>query len=259
MKRNNDLIKLRLYHLFALSTIGYWVITDQISVWAKILIVITGIIFARIGSEAGFHRYFTHRSYQTTKFKERMLLWWGTFLGIGSCISWANVHRLHHADPDTEHDPHVPWLTSLLTGLQADTERNNRVVVRDLLRDNLQILIHKNYFKIVTTYVLGLVILSIAIGSLIPLMVFFSIPNVCLWLLYDINIDHLVGYRTYNTKDRSTNSNLIRLSFLGTGLHNNHHYDASKANLNFRKNWWEWDFDYFIIKYMFMDRSNDKL
>ena len=105
--KNYYITKLRIIYLFSVLAIGYWIYSESPTWWQIILVFYGGLLFARIGSETGFHRYFAHRSFTTTKFKEKLLLWWGTLLGVGSCISWATMHRIHHAHADTEEDPHL--------------------------------------------------------------------------------------------------------------------------------------------------------
>jgi len=55
-----------------------------------------------------------------------------------------------------------------------------------------------------------------------------------------------LGYRTYNTNDRSMNHWLVNIITFGEGWHNNHHNDPSLPYL--RNKWWEWDLNGLIIK-----------
>jgi len=247
--------KLRLLYLFSLITIFAWVYFESVSLLEFILIFYAGLMFGRIGSEAGFHRYFSHKSYKTTKFREKLLLWWGTVGGVGSCLSWATMHRLHHRDADTEDDPHSPYFSGWVKpffGIPSTKNYDHRIT-KDLLRDSHQKFTHKHYFKINIAWIAFLSLVSYGVGTMLPLIIFFSMASFSLWLLYGITntIEHRFGYKTYDIKDESKNQPILRILGLGAGLHNNHHYRPGSSTFNLRGNWWEFDFDGWLIKRFF--------
>jgi fatty-acid desaturase len=60
------------------------------------------------------------------------------------------------------------------------------------------------------------------------------------------SIRHILGYRNYETPDRSRNNWFWGLISMGEGWHNNHHHDPASAS-----NWhraWEVDGTYLIIR-----------
>ena len=76
------------------------------------MIVLYGFIIywitAAIGITWGYHRYFAHRTWKTNSFVEIILLYLGLLCGGRSALTWAGVHRIHHAYSDTDRDPHSP-------------------------------------------------------------------------------------------------------------------------------------------------------
>ncbi|MGZ3460912.1 MAG: acyl-CoA desaturase, partial [Archangium sp.] len=62
------------------------------------------------GIEVGFHRYFAHRTFETTRPLRALLLILGSMAGQGSALLWSAVHRTHHAHTDQPGDPHSPVL-----------------------------------------------------------------------------------------------------------------------------------------------------
>ena len=138
-------IRFILFHILFLGA-AFWVEPTKQTIYAGIF-----LYFIRMfGVTAGYHRYFSHKSYETTKFKERILLWLGTVAGVGSCLSWATMHRLHHRDADTEDDPHSPYFRGWIKpffGIPS-TKNYDHKITRDLLRDSHQRFTHKHYFKI---------------------------------------------------------------------------------------------------------------
>ncbi len=65
------------------------------------MLVLYGYVFyfiaALVGISIGYHRYFTHRSFQTSSRVEIMMLFLGLICGGRSALTWASVHRLPHA------------------------------------------------------------------------------------------------------------------------------------------------------------------
>src|SRR5580658_459212 len=57
---------------------------------------------------AGYHRYFAHRSYKTTRAFQLVLAVLGATTMQNGPIWWASVHRRHHKDSDGPHDIHSP-------------------------------------------------------------------------------------------------------------------------------------------------------
>jgi stearoyl-CoA desaturase (delta-9 desaturase) len=253
--KNYYITKLRIIYLFSILTIIFWGYAESILWWEFLIVFYAGLLFARIGSEVGFHRYFSHKSFETTTLRKNLLLWWGTLLGVGSCISWATMHRIHHATADTEKDPHSPHFSGLIKpflGIPEELAYNHKIT-KDLIKDKLQLFTHKNYFKIQLFYILFLLLISYVVNTLLPLIIFYCMASVSLWILYGITntVEHMSGYRTFNTEDHSGNHHWIRFLWLGAGLHNNHHYNSRSPNFNLKNNWWEFDAEYFIIKNFF--------
>ena len=60
----------------------------------------------------GYHRYFSHRTYKTSRAGQFVLALLAQSTAQKSVIWWASKHRHHHRFSDTEHDVHSPVLTS---------------------------------------------------------------------------------------------------------------------------------------------------
>ena len=61
-----------------------------------------------IGIGAGFHRYFSHKSFETTEAVKALLAIFGSMAAQGPVVYWASIHRIHHARSDQPDDPHSP-------------------------------------------------------------------------------------------------------------------------------------------------------
>ena len=65
-------------------------------------------VIAGLGISVGFHRYFTHRSFQARpRFKVTLAIL-GSMTLQGPVTQWVTDHRKHHALSDQPGDPHSP-------------------------------------------------------------------------------------------------------------------------------------------------------
>lgn len=235
-------------HLICLTAI--FAVSSQ---WYHWLISIISILLLKIGAEAGFHRYFSHRSFKTKKWKERLLLILGSLNMAGSSMAWVAVHRIHHATADTEKDPHSVhhenWFK--VWTIQWKHFIVNPKHILDIMRDPWHTTLHKWYFECCLSILL---ILGFVDFTLLVFLI--SLPAVVQFhtgaLLIDI-VCHKWGYRNYETADKSTNNFYVNLLALGSGMHNNHH--ARPHDWCFSDKKWEIDFPGFVIKYFLKNKD----
>src|SRR5689334_21495441 len=57
---------------------------------------------------AGYHRYFSHRSYRLDRVSQCVLAFVAETSGQKGVLWWAAQHRLHHRFSETERDIHSP-------------------------------------------------------------------------------------------------------------------------------------------------------
>src|ERR1041384_3294891 len=61
-----------------------------------------------VGLTAGFHRYFAHRAYKTSRPVQFLMAWLGTSALQKGPLWWAAHHRRHHKYSDQPGDIHSP-------------------------------------------------------------------------------------------------------------------------------------------------------
>lgn len=213
-----------------------------------LLTVVGWILINRIGGEIALHRYFSHKSFKTTKVKEIILFVLSIFNCVGSPMMWVGIHRKHHAKSDTNDDPHGNQSILKIWSTFWKPYHIETKYLIDLMKDSTHRFFHKNYFKIliITYIVLGLVAWQIPVflisgSSLITLHSAGLVNTFC----------HRYGYRNFNTNDNSTNNTLVNIITLGSGLHNNHHADPMNYS-NKVKNL-EYDLPGWIIEKFFIE------
>jgi stearoyl-CoA desaturase (delta-9 desaturase) len=201
------------------------------------------------GITAGFHRYFSHRTYKTNRVFQFVLAWIGTMSAQKGVLWWAAHHRDHHKYSDQPEDIHSPvqrgfWWSHVGWILAPVNDATKFDRIRDFAKYPELVWLNKYHWVPPLT-------LAIALGFIggLPLLVWgFSISTVALWHgTFTINsLSHVIGKRRYVTTDDSRNNWVLALITLGEGWHNNHHYYMSSANQGFF--WWEIDVSYYTLK-----------
>ena len=197
---------------------------------------------------AGYHRYFSHRSYKTGRVVQFLLALGGTTAVQKGPLWWASHHRTHHRYTDLDGDVHSPrdgfWWSHvgwILSTKYKDTDLDG---IKDFaVYPELRWLERHNW---IGPWSLAIaVFLAFGWGGL---LIGFFLSTVLLWHgTFLVNsMAHVVGRRRYATPDTSRNSFVIALITGGEGWHNNHHYLPASVRQGFR--WWEYDPTWYALK-----------
>jgi stearoyl-CoA desaturase (delta-9 desaturase) len=219
--------------------------------WVDLVLFLVLYVLCAFGTTIGFHRYFTHRGFETGPALKATLGILGCMTMQGPITQWVTDHRKHHALSDREGDPHSPhvghgdgpwgairgfahahvgWMFSNL-GMEQ-----GRVYGRDLLDDPLVRVIDRLYLLWVALglaipfavgYAVGgtreAAIAALVWGGLVRIFAYqhatFAVNSIC----------HMFGRRHFRSRDESRNNWLIAVLVLGEGWHNNHHAFPSSA------------------------------
>ena len=198
---------------------------------------------------AGYHRYFSHRSFKTSRAGQFAFAFVAQASAQRGAIWWAAKHRGHHKYSDTSRDPHSPsqrgfffahvgWIFSRQSS-KADYD-----TVRDLTKYPELVWLNKQkYFPAI---LLGLGVWLVAGWS--GLFVGFFLSTVVLYhCTFFINsLAHVMGKQRYVTGDDSRNNWWLALLTLGEGWHNNHHHFQGSTRQGFY--WWEIDITFYLVK-----------
>jgi stearoyl-CoA desaturase (Delta-9 desaturase) len=71
-------------------------------------ILLAMYVLTALGVTVGYHRLFTHRSFQAVRPLQYVLAILGSMAAQGPLAHWVADHRKHHAHTDEEGDPHSP-------------------------------------------------------------------------------------------------------------------------------------------------------
>lgn len=217
----------------------------------EIAILVVGYLLTGFGITVGYHRLFTHRSFETYAPVRYAFAVLGEMAVEGPLVAWVADHRKHHQFSDQEGDPHSPhagfgegpweaikglwhahtgWMFTLAG--RADQAK----YAKDLLDDRGLRVISKLFPLIV------------GVSLLIPALVGWALLGgwygfwagliwggaVRIFLLHHVtfsinSICHFWGGRRFGIADESRNVWWLSWLSFGESWHNNHHAFPSSA------------------------------
>jgi stearoyl-CoA desaturase (delta-9 desaturase) len=236
--------------------------------WLDLVLFVAFYVLCAFGTTIGFHRYFTHRGFQTRPAVKAALAILGCMTMQGPLTQWVTDHRKHHALSDRPGDPHSPhvghgegiagairgfvhahvgWLFCNL-GMEQGREYG-----RDLYEDPLVRLIDRLYLVWVALtlgipFAIGYAaggtpetgLEGLVWGGLVRIAAYqhatFSVNSVC----------HMFGRRDFRARDESRNNWLVALLVFGEGWHNNHHAFPASARHGLER--WQLDLSWWVIR-----------
>ena len=198
---------------------------------------------------AGYHRYFSHRAYRTSRVFQFILAFLAQSSAQKSVLWWAAKHRHHHLYSDTQTDIHSPHHKGFIYShfgwiFARSNDATDLVKIADLARYPELMWLHTH--ELVPPLVLAL--LCYAIGGWPGLIIGFFWSTILVYhATFCINsVAHVHGDQRYVTGDESRNNWLLAVFTMGEGWHNNHHAYQSSVRQGFR--WWEIDVTFYILK-----------
>jgi stearoyl-CoA desaturase (Delta-9 desaturase) len=217
----------------------------------SVLLAVTLYVVRMFGVTAGYHRYFSHRSFKTSRAGQFLFALLAMSSTQKSVLWWAALHRHHHRHSDQEDDVHSPVHRSFFyshVGWIFDKKHDQTRVdeVPDLAKyPELRFL---DRHQLVPG--IALAVLCFLIDGLPGLFIGFFLSTVFLYhgTFFINSLAHVHGKQRYVTGDDSRNNWWLALITLGEGWHNNHHAYQRSTRQGFR--WYEIDITYYVLKAM---------
>ncbi len=219
--------------------------------WSAVVICIALYWLRIFAIGAGYHRYFSHRAFSTSRTFQFILAFLSQSTAQKSVLWWAAKHRHHHLHSDTEHDVHSPrhkgFLYSHVGWIFARKHgTTNLTRVADLARYPELMWLHR--FELAPAIVLAAVCWLIAGWPGLVVGFFWSTVLVYHATFCINSLAHVRGRRRYVTGDDSRNNWCLAIFTMGEGWHNNHHACQSSVRQGFC--WWEIDPTFYILKWL---------
>ena len=232
--------------------------------WSWFAVAMAAFLYvARMFAITGFyHRYFSHRSFKTSRFMQFVFAVWGNTSMQRGPLWWAATHRHHHHHSDEAPDKHSPVQRGFLwSHLGWLTSRKNFPTDYSKVKDfsaypELRFLNRFDFFVPIlfgiALWILGALLARYAphLGTTGPqLFVWgFFVSTVFLMhgTLFINSLSHMIGKRRFETSDDSRNNLALAIITMGEGWHNNHHRYAHSARQGFY--WYEIDLTWYLLR-----------
>ena len=238
----------------AITIVPWYGIVHGYNTWAwtffGIFLVLNGI-----GIGSGYHRLWSHRTYDAHPILKWILAIMGGMALQNSIIVWCARHRIHHKDvDDNDKDPysigrgfwfaHIGWMLREYKSGVIDYS-----VVRDLERDPVAALQHRWYWTLVWTTNLALpLLLGWLTGDVLGMFLLAGIARLVVshhFTFFINSLAHMWGKQPYTDENTARDQHFLALITYGEGYHNYHHLFQSDYRCGIR--WWHLDINKWFI------------
>lgn len=225
-------------------------------IWIIASLVYYKLIVGLLGNQIAQHRYFSHRSFETSGFKQWLLYFASITTGVNP-VWYALSHRHHHVHSDTDkdvHSVHNHW-TDIFMPLTVHSSYTGPVKISRVLAAP-QRKINQYWLFIFLTYILLAAFVSWKLAVFVilagPAWNYIHMILLRVWL---VHIKLPGSYQNFSAGDRSYNNRFLQLLDIGEGLHNNHHQYPHRYNQAVRPG--EFDPAGWIVKHVFDSKKVD--
>lgn len=223
-----------------------FVFTDGLHTKSIILFLIFTLTTG-LAITAGYHRLFSHRTYQAHWSVKLFLLIFGAAAFENSCLKWCSDHRVHHQFTDKERDPyniqrgfwyaHMGWILKI----RIPYEHYDNV--RDLQRDPWVMWQDRFYTPLALTFGFALPAAIGAIwGDMLGAFILAGLFRLVInhhFTFFINSLCHMVGRRPYSDRNTSRDNWFMSLLTYGEGYHNFHHSFPTDYRNGVRKHQWD--------------------
>jgi stearoyl-CoA desaturase (delta-9 desaturase) len=253
--------------IIAIIGVPYWALHHGFSN-TIIIATIISFIYCGMSITAGYHRLWSHKTYQAHWSLRLLFALGGAYALQNSILHWSSDHRVHHKHVDNNDiDPysakkgfwysHIGWMCREYQAHRYNDYAN----VRDLQKDGIVMWQHKYYLPLA-------LIMNIAIpfavgifsGDIIGGIIMVGFMRLVLnhHTTFFINsLAHIWGKQTYTDKNSARDNGILALLTFGEGYHNFHHIFENDYRNGIR--WWHFDPTKWLIKLASYVRLTTKL
>ena len=204
---------------------------SQGELWMWIAGFIWWQVIAIVAISGGYYRFYSHFSFKAPSWYPYVVNFLGIFAGAGPAMTWAAVHRQHHAYSDTDDDPHSHsikgWFPVYVNTWGWGFQIKRRFIKR-LMMDPILRWFYHNYFKLNIAIVIVLTLID-------PLLIVFGYALPVVLAFHGYGLLNILGHRG----GKPNNSWVANILTAGEGGHANHH----KRGGDYRIGWTRWQFD----------------
>jgi stearoyl-CoA desaturase (delta-9 desaturase) len=242
--------------LIAVVGVPVWIAFNGVDM-TEILVGVFLFFFTGMSITAGYHRLWSHKTYDAHPIVKTVLAVGGAMSLQNSILHWSSDHRVHHRHVDVnDKDPysakrgfwfsHIGWMLR-----EYQSERySNYSNCRDLQKDKVVMWQHNYYLPIVLISNFGITgLLGWLNGDILGMILIAGVARLVLvhHVTFFINsLAHIWGSRPYTDTNSARDNGVIALFTFGEGYHNYHHIFEADYRNGIR--WWQYDPTKWLIK-----------
>jgi stearoyl-CoA desaturase (delta-9 desaturase) len=245
---------LGLTFLTAVTVVPWYGIVHGYNAWSWLFFGIF-LVLNGIGIGSGYHRLWSHRTYDAHPALKWFLAVVGGMSLQNSILVWSARHRIHHRDvDDNDKDPysigrgfwfaHIGWMLKDYPSGDIDYS-----VVRDLEKDPVAAWQHRWYWTLVWVTNVGLpLLLGWLTGDMLGMFLLAGVARLVLnhHVTFFINsLAHMWGRQPYTDENSARDQHFLALITYGEGYHNYHHMFQNDYRCGIR--WWHLDINKWFI------------
>ena len=199
-----------LYNIYSFFTIDINSISGE--TWA---LFIFSYIIINMSINLGWHRYFCHKAFKSSKFLEYLFLIIGTASGFGPINTWIQEHKAHHKRKNNidPFNPHNNFLSSWFWwafNTHIDDSKKDGILT------DMQYLLFQRY------YFFSMLLSNLVLFTLFYILTSDTMISFFLGISLRISLFHLI-YSLSHAVGHYEKFRFLEVINLGEGNHINHH------------------------------------
>jgi stearoyl-CoA desaturase (Delta-9 desaturase) len=197
---------------------------------------------------AGYHRFFSHKSYEASRPVQLFFAFFGAMAAQNSILWWSSAHRVHHKYADKDWDPYNIqrgfWWAHILWIFHRNEQRDDTFANSpDLLANPVVMWQHRWHKVILILGGFGLpTLIGAAFGDPIAGLLWGGFTRIVVihhTTFFVNSLAHYLGKPEFNSEASARDNWLVALVTLGEGYHSFHHRFPADFRNGIR--WYQWD------------------
>jgi stearoyl-CoA desaturase (Delta-9 desaturase) len=197
---------------------------------------------------AGYHRFFSHKSYEASRAVQYFYAFFGAMAAQNSILWWSSSHRVHHKYVDKDWDPYNIqrgfWWAHILWIFYRNEQRDDTFANSpDLLANPIVMWQHKWHKVILIVGGFGLpTLIGAAFGNPLAGLLwggFLRLAVIHHTTFFVNSLAHQLGQPLFNSEVSAKDNWFVALLTLGEGYHSFHHRFPADFRNGIR--WYQWD------------------
>jgi len=196
---------------------------------------------------AGYHRFFSHKSYEASRPVQLFYAIFGAMAAQNSILWWSSSHRIHHQYVDRDWDPYNIkrgfWWAHILWVFYRHDKPDAEANAQDLLKNPVVMWQNRWYRTILIVGGFGLpALIGAMFGDAWAGLLwggFLRLAVIHHTTFFVNSLAHYVGKPTYNAEVSARDNWGVALLTLGEGYHSFHHRFPADFRNGIR--WYHWD------------------